>query len=233
MVRFFSKEFRSIWNEDKGLTTIFIVLCISNFLIIPFFEQLPVISLLIKIVWLILLITGITTLSKNRLQVRNLTIIPVLLVTVNILQLVFNNQIISYIEFAVRTSVTALLIVMVLIKVFESGPVSFHKVIGSIVAYMLIGNLWADTYEFIYINVPGSFQFPAVDTQAGVAASSFLYLSFTTLTTTGFGDILPTIALTRTVVIIEQLIGVLYPVVLIGRIVSLVTADTAKPPEKE
>jgi hypothetical protein len=51
----------------------------------------------------------------------------------------------------------------------------------------------------------------------------FLYFSFTTLTTTGYGEILPVHAVARTLVIIEQLIGVLYPVVLIGRLVSLVT----------
>jgi hypothetical protein len=161
---------------------------------------------------------------------RNLTIIPFLLITVNILQLIYNNNLLAYIEFAVKIAISALLIVMVLIKVFEAGPVSFHKVVGSIVAYMLIGNLWADTFEFLYINVPGSLQFPSAD-QAGVAASSFLYFSFTTLTTTGFGDILPVNAVARTVIIIEQLIGVLYPVVLIGRIVSLVSGDTAKPPD--
>ncbi len=65
-------------------------------------------------------------------------------------------------------------------------------------------------------------QIPAVYTETGVPNSVFLYFSFTTLTTTGYGEILPVHAIARTLVIIEQLIGVLYPVVLIGRLVSLV-----------
>ncbi len=65
-------------------------------------------------------------------------------------------------------------------------------------------------------------QIPAVYTESGVPNSVFLYFSYTTLTTTGYGEILPVHALARTMVIIEQLIGVLYPVVLIGRLVSLV-----------
>ena len=84
-----------------------------------------------------------------------------------------------------------------------------------------------------YINLSilntASIQFPAADLKAGVSSSTFLYFSFTSLTTTGFGDILPVSTVARTVLIIEQLIGVLYPVVLIGRLVSLVTGDsTAK-----
>jgi hypothetical protein len=59
--------------------------------------------------------------------------------------------------------------------------------------------------------------------ESGIPSSMFLYFSFTTLTTTGYGEILPAHTITRTLVIIEQLIGVLYPVVLIGRLVSLVS----------
>ena len=230
MVRFLSRGLpKSIWNEDKGLTTIFAVLCISNFLIVPFFEHTALINLFSRIIWFILLIAGITTLSKSRMQMRHLIIIPFLLITVNALQLIFENQFIDYLEFAVKIAASSLLILMVLIKVFEEGSISYHRVIGSIVAYMLIGNLWADLFEFIYLNSPGSIQFPAADLQSGISASSYLYFSFTTLTTTGFGDILPVNSMTRTLVTIEQLIGVLYPVVLIGRLVSLVTGDTAKP----
>jgi len=87
---------------------------------------------------------------------------------------------------------------------------------------MLIGNVWAQLFQFIFIHLPGSLQVPDVYTLNGVPNSVFLYFSYTTLTTTGYGEILPVHALTRTLVIIEQLIGVLYPVVLIGRLVSLV-----------
>jgi hypothetical protein len=229
MVRFLSKDYtKHFWTEDKGLTSIFILLCINNFLIIPFFEHGPLIHLFSRIIWLTLLIAGITALSKNRKQMRHLFIIPLLLVSVNILQIFYDNKIINYVEFAVKLAASALLIGMVMIKVFEEGSITMHRVIGSIVAYMFIGNLWADLFEFIYLNLPGSIQFPAVDLEAGISSSTYLYFSFTTLTTTGFGEILPLNSMSRTLITIEQLTGVLYPVVLIGRLVSLVAGDTAK-----
>ncbi|MEI6898554.1 MAG: potassium channel family protein, partial [Bacteroidota bacterium] len=49
---------------------------------------------------------------------------------------------------------------------------------------------------------------------------SLLYFSYTTLTTTGFGDIRPVGMWVREIVMIEQMIGVLYPVILIGKLVS-------------
>jgi hypothetical protein len=62
---------------------------------------------------------------------------------------------------------------------------------------------------------------PAIGDDSVPTSAAFLYFSYTTLTTTGYGDFLPVSPLVRTLAIIEQLIGVLYPVILIGRLVSL------------
>jgi hypothetical protein len=229
MVRQLSKNISGFfWDEDKGLTSIFILLCISNFLVIPFFDRhKSFIFFASRIIWFFLLFAGITSMSKSRSQMRKFSIIPVLLIVVSILTPSFENKILDYFEFVVQLSVFALLIGMVLVKVFENGSVTVHRIIGSIVVYMLISNVWSQIYQFIYSIVPGSIQFAASDQTNGVTASSFLYFSYSTLTTTGYGDILPMQAITRTLVIIEQLIGVLYPVVLIGRLVSLVGVDAS------
>jgi hypothetical protein len=224
---------RHFWNEESGLTSIFIVLCISNFLVVPFFNQRLTILILVRITWFILLVAGITSMARNRAQMRKLSIIPILLVIVSTLQIILDNKILAYIDFVVELSVFALMIGMVIIKVFEGGSVTIHRVVGSIVAYMLIGNAWAIMFQFLYIQIPGSIQIPAVYTEPGVPNSVFLYFSYTTLTTTGYGEILPVHAIARTLVIIEQLIGVLYPVVLIGRLVSLVAGKPEASDERK
>jgi hypothetical protein len=225
MAKLLGKKLDHFWNEDSGLTSIFILLCISNFLIVPFFNQRLTILILVRITWFLLLVAGITSMARNRAQMRKLSIIPILLVIVSTLQIILDHKILAYIDFVVELSVFALMIGMVIIKVFEGGSVTIHRVVGSIVAYMLIGNAWAIMFQFLYIQIPGSIQIPAVYTEPGVPNSVFLYFSYTTLTTTGYGEILPVHAIARTLVIIEQLIGVLYPVVLIGRLVSLVTGN--------
>jgi hypothetical protein len=222
MAKLLGKKLDHFWNEDSGLTSIFILLCISNFLIVPFFNQRLTILILVRITWFLLLVAGITSMARNSEQMRKLSIIPVLLVIVSTLQIILDYKILAYIDFVVELSVFALMIGMVIIKVFEGGSVTIHRVVGSIVAYMLIGNAWAIMFQFLYIQIPGSIQIPAVYTEPEVPNSVFLYFSYTTLTTTGYGEILPVHAIARTLVIIEQLIGVLYPVVLIGRLVSLV-----------
>jgi hypothetical protein len=227
MVKLLSKKLpKHFWNEDSGLTSMFILLCISNFLLIPFFtRENTLIFLFTRIIWLFLLITGITTISRTRSQMRIFSVIPVLLILVSVLKLIIDFKSLVYIDFVIQLSLFTLLIGMVLVKVFEGGSVTVHRVVGSVLAYMLIGNVWAIIYQFLFVNLPGSMQIPAVYTESGVANSVFLYFSYTTLTTTGYGEILPIHAIARTLVIIEQLIGVLYPVVLIGRLVSLVAGN--------
>jgi hypothetical protein len=221
------KLHKHFWNEESGLTSMFILLCISNFLVIPFFSrENELIFLLTRLFWFFLLVAGITSQAGSRRKMWILSVFPVSLLIVSLLKLISDNILIEYSGLIVGISVFSLLIWMVLVKVFENGSVTIHRVVGSILAYMLIGNLWAMIFQFLYIQVPGSLQVPDSLSAAGVAQSVFLYFSYTTLTTTGFGDILPVHSIARTLVVVEQLIGVLYPVVLIGRLVSLVSGSS-------
>ena len=209
------------WTEESGLTSILVLLCISNFIITPFFEKGQLVNILIRIIWLALLFAGITTLSETRAQRRLFSIIPVLLIIVNVLRYLRDSQVLEYIDLLTDIAVFSLLIGMVFVKVFEKGPVTYHRIVGAVAGYMLIGNLWADVYQFLYVQLPGSIQLAASDAVSIIKPATFIYFSFTTLTTTGFGDILPAHTVTRTLVNIEQLIGIFYPVILIGRLVSL------------
>jgi len=220
---------KRFWTEESGLTSILILLCISNFIISPFFDKGQLVNILSRAFWVALLFAGITTLSETKLQRRLFSIIPILLITVNLFRYFRDSPVLVFFEIAADIAVFTLLIGMVFVKVFEKGPVSIHRIVGAVAGYMLIGNLWADLFQFLYFQVPGSIQLTASDADSVIRPATFVYFSFTTLTTTGFGDILPTHTITRTLVIIEQLIGVFYPAILIGRLVSLTIVSTEKP----
>jgi hypothetical protein len=61
-----------------------------------------------------------------------------------------------------------------------------------------------------------------------VVRADLVYFSIASLTTLGFGDILPISTFARVVVTLEALFGQLYLVVLVGRLVSL-TVDPNPP----
>ena len=120
-----------------------------------------------------------------------------------------------------------LLIVLVLTRVFQPGPVTRQRVEGAVAAYLLFGLAWAQVYESVEVLAPGAFGLPKGEIPVGGWFSPLLYFSFVTLTTLGYGDILPVHPTARSLAMFEALMGQLYPAVLIARLVSLqVTGDT-------
>jgi hypothetical protein len=113
----------------------------------------------------------------------------------------------------------SVLVVLILRQVLRAGPITSRRVQGSVALYLLLGVLWAVCYEIIELLQPGSFGVPAHKGRAGLP--QLAYFSFTTLTTLGIGDILPLSPLARSFVILEGLVGQLFPVILIARLVTL------------
>jgi hypothetical protein len=113
----------------------------------------------------------------------------------------------------------ASLIVLILRQVFREGPITPRRVQGSIAVYMLSGLLWTVSYEIVELLIPGSFSIAAQ--RGGATLPQLGYFSFTTLAALGLGDILPVSPLARALVVLEALVGQLFPVILIARLVTL------------
>lgn len=81
---------------------------------------------------------------------------------------------------------------------------------------------WGFAYVYLLVQyaAPGSF-IAAVDPDAPRTWVELLFLSFTTLTSTGLSDVVPVKAFARSVLMIEQLAGVLYIAMVITRLVGL------------
>lgn len=103
--------------------------------------------------------------------------------------------------------------------IVQPGPVDRNKIIGALCVYLLIGIAWAELYHLLYAYDPGSFS--GVDQQQGYALSwRFMYFSFVTLTTLGYGDVLPLTIYSQTLTVMETVIGQFYLAVLVAALVS-------------
>ena len=92
-------------------------------------------------------------------------------------------------------------------EVFAPGRVTFHRIIGAILVYLCIGLAFTALYGFVALIVPGTFSGlePLQDNLA--VASNLIYFSFVTLTSVGYGDIVPVHPIARSLTNIEQVIG--------------------------
>jgi hypothetical protein len=126
----------------------------------------------------------------------------------------------------------AILVVMTLKQTFLPGPVSVHRVMGGVAAYLLIGVTWAFSYKLLMQEIPEAIHFQAPLTPGASTGepSRLLYFSFETLTTVSYGDAYPVHRIARSLAIAEALIGQLYPAILIATLVGMTLQERAKEP---
>ena len=125
---------------------------------------------------------------------------------------------------ALKVFCMAILVVMTLKQTFLlPGPVSVHRVMGGVAAYLLIGVTWAFGYKLLLEMIPNAIHF-LTPLAAGVATGEpgrLIYFSFETLTTVSFGDAYPVHRIARSLTTAEALIGQLYPAILIATLVGM------------
>ena len=119
----------------------------------------------------------------------------------------------------VATLVSVAIICWVLLsQIFRTGIVTSARVQGGVAVYLLLGLGWAHCYHIANRLTPGSFQ-SSVGSFFSVV--EWYYYSFATLTTLGYGDIVPIKPVSRSLAIGEALTGQLYLTVFIARLVAL------------
>ena len=104
--------------------------------------------------------------------------------------------------------------------VFRRGLVTYHRILGAILLYLLIALTFATLFAFVGLAVPSSFK-GIVFEEEPTLVNSIIYLSFVTLTSTGYGDIVPVHPLARSLCNLEAVIGQLFPATLLARVVTL------------
>jgi hypothetical protein len=124
-------------------------------------------------------------------------------------------------------SVVALMLVvgLLLAHVLKSERVNKEKIFAALSAYLLIGFIWALLFGIVEFLLPGSFRLTG-DQVADQGVR--VYYSFVTLTTLGYGDIVPITGVARSLAVLEALIGQLYLTVLVARLVGLYIAYSSK-----
>ena len=113
-------------------------------------------------------------------------------------------------------------------SVLKSRRLSLDSIFGAVCGYLLLGLAWALTYDMIYAARPDSFQIAPETLQqiqeSGESRHLFVYYSFVTLTTVGYGDVTPVSTPARTLSWFEAMTGQLYLTVLIAGLISALVA---------
>jgi hypothetical protein len=210
------------WSEERSLTTLLVLLAINMFVLDPLIQQGIRFGLMRSVFFSLLLLAGLLTMTRHEI-LRAVSIVFVTLalmvhwarVTLGASGLLGWDVLFSLLSVSAFTMV-------VLWQVNRKGPVTGHRIRGAIAGYLLLGLAFACAYALIEYLIPGSFQVPAAEFRSTEAEfDAFFYFSVVTLTTLGYGDITAILPAARSAVMIEGLLGQLYPAILIARLISM------------
>ena len=119
------------------------------------------------------------------------------------------------------------LIVLLLHHVFAEGSITYHRICGAVAVYLLLAWLWSEFYIFIFLHNPEAIRLPAdvVSSSFDEIQSTMYYFSIVTLTTLGYGDIVPVSHSARLAAMLEAFFGQLYPAIMLAWLVSMEILD--------
>ena len=108
-------------------------------------------------------------------------------------------------------------------RVLHHRRITYETVLGALCAYVLLGLLFA----FLYLAVHEIRDDPFFAQPGPHAQSEYLYFSFVALTTLGFGDLSPSVGLPQALTVLEALLGQIFLVTLVARLVTLWVRQSA------
>jgi len=102
----------------------------------------------------------------------------------------------------------------------RKGAVTPGRLYGSVSLYFILAFFWYGIYSLIYAAYPAAFSVTGYAPGAELPGGTFIYYSMETLTTLGYGDIVPVHPLARALASLEAATGVLYVAITVARLVS-------------
>jgi voltage-gated potassium channel Kch len=108
---------------------------------------------------------------------------------------------------------------------YAPGRITFHRLQGAVVVYLSLATIFAAAFSLLWELVPGAFgNLPP--TAPGLSEfATMLYFSLATLTTTGYGDIVPLNPFARSLANLESVIGPFYLAITVARLVTMELDD--------
>jgi hypothetical protein len=210
------------WSTDTSLSAILIFLLTIIFLFYPFYH-IPVFKFIIKILFLLILVSGCAKVLKRRWLGMGVALLIAAYILGNGGEVLTEERALSFWNCIINFFCCGLLAMVLAVQVFKEERVTANHIQGAVAIYLLLGLMWGFLYEATVLQDPGAFvrASSSLPDSVDMLKRDLLYYSFTTLTTVGYGDIVPVHPFVRMLAILEAIVGQLFPAILITWLVSM------------
>ncbi len=186
----------------------------------PFLESFIVIRGLFELFLSVTLLAAIYGVSRRRWVFRAIGPLALVALAAGWAPYVIPRFDLPVLRYGLTVTVLSVAAVVILIDTLRQQRITVEQVAGSLVVYLLIGLVWGHLYFLLESIQPGSLgNISGLGEEERLGAC--VYFSYVTLTTLGYGDIMPLTSQTRSLALSEAIIGQLYLAALVARIVGI------------
>ncbi|KTC83430.1 ion channel [Legionella cincinnatiensis] len=167
--------------------------------------------------------SSLLIIGQNKHVLLFITALVLLKIILLILQYYFNETAVNAIRLFTVVIFLTLMTYFCLCFTLRDQTISVTTLFGSLSAYLFIGFIFA--YIYLLIELVNPVSFAGLQTMDEIQA---IYFSFITLTTVGFGEIIPLKPIAQTFVWLESFTGQGYLAIIIGQLISRYVAGRLK-----
>jgi ion channel len=223
--RVLSGSWQQRW-ADPALTVLALELAVAIFVVAPLGVLAPRSGLVLPLLLTALVLTpallaAVLVASHNGPAKAAVLVAIALIVAGIVVGLHRPSVLVTYLHLIGALIMGSALIWVVARAVFAPGRVTYHRIVGTLLLYLMIGATFAGLYGTLGLLVPHPFRGMPPREDGPAVVAHVLYFSFATLTSVGYGDVIPMHPLTRGLSNLEAVIGQLFPATLIARMVTL------------
>jgi hypothetical protein len=197
-------------HEDAPLSVFLGLLVASTLLFWPLRELLP--PLAYDILFVVTILFGVFVLIPS----PRIAVIAGVLGSIVCVQRLAGFARLTVIEAAGPLAFFLVVAAALLVRVFRPGRITVHRLLGAVALFVVLGVNWGFAYQIVDLIWPGAIRMDGLP----ASPQDAMWLSFVTLTTVGYGDVVPVLPVAKSLAGLEALTGVLYPPVLIGLLLS-------------
>ncbi|TFU05632.1 potassium channel protein [Polymorphobacter arshaanensis] len=209
--------------RERMLTVLLVLLLLLAFVVPSAVQSVFQAELLVDILLTLVLIAGTMAVSANRPLMMAMAVLAFLAMGLRWSEWILPGTLLPIVRESSVLITLFVLAIAVAINVFSSSTDISERIVGTVILYLLIGMIWGIAYMAIATRHPDAFAQTRV---VEFPITNWIYFSFVTLTTVGYGDVLPVSRIARSLATLEALIGQLYPAIIIARMVSMPRADS-------
>ncbi len=232
----FGQQFRTI---DRNIFLFLIVVVVVQTLYPVTASGSTAVNMIYALFSMSIIVGGILLARGSRLLQRLLIALAVAWFVIGTASVVFDSLTLSLLGFPILILFNGVMIVILLRFIFFAPHVDRGVIYAACAIYFLLSVLFTAVFGFVetltFMSTGGEHAFSDGVTAVGEIFpwQTLRYYSYATLTTLGYGDVLPVTMWARTFASLEASVGVLYITIIMARLVGLYASHEVVEEEKE